>query len=304
MSAVNRRERSISATARDVVCDLQICRRVLHERQDPARHEARGADRVASTRHLGHRHQGTPGLDLDAAAVPRRDDVVGADLTARVDDDLHAISAHPFTVLRTADSDEKPVARAMASIVIEVDVSSCWARSSRRCSMNRDGGTPTCSVNRWLSREGDRFAAAAMVRTSSGLSRFRATKSIAACTRPSSWSAPGAAASSQSRARSSAFMASRTAWGVPARAAATASMQRAVDTTAQLCVGCRNVPNAGPELDPAPPARPAPYGGRSVPRGCPSSCPLGHSRSREECPVPTRPCRRPPTGAPRRLLRG
>lgn len=80
--------------------DVRIGSRVLHQGEDPARHEAGRANRSAAARNLRHRDKAATGFDLDPAAVPGRDDVVGADLFARINDDLHAVASHMFTLLR------------------------------------------------------------------------------------------------------------------------------------------------------------------------------------------------------------
>ena len=50
--------------------------------------------------HLGDLDDAPPGVDLDPAPVPGRHDLVGADLAAGVDDDLHPVTAHILTVAR------------------------------------------------------------------------------------------------------------------------------------------------------------------------------------------------------------
>jgi hypothetical protein len=80
--------------------DVRSGCRVFHQGEDPARHETGRANRSAAARHLRHRDEAAPGFDLDPAAVPGRDDVVGADLSARINDDLHTVTPHKFTVLR------------------------------------------------------------------------------------------------------------------------------------------------------------------------------------------------------------
>src|SRR4029078_5919978 len=83
-------------------------RRVLDQRQDPARHEPRAADGGAAAGDLDDLDDAAAGVDLDAAAVAGGHDVVGADLTARIDDDLHPVAAHGSTVRRWAPTVGRP----------------------------------------------------------------------------------------------------------------------------------------------------------------------------------------------------
>lgn len=80
--------------------DVRIGCRVFHQGEDPAGHETGRANRSAAARHFRHRDKAATGFDLDPAAVPGRDDVIGADLPARINDDLHTVAPHKFTVLR------------------------------------------------------------------------------------------------------------------------------------------------------------------------------------------------------------
>lgn len=80
--------------------DVRIGCRVLYQGEDPARHETGRTNRSAAARYLRDRDQATSGFDLDPAAVSGCDDVIGADLSARINDDLHSIAPHKFTVLR------------------------------------------------------------------------------------------------------------------------------------------------------------------------------------------------------------
>ena len=80
--------------------DVRIGGRVFHQGKNSARHETSRANRDAATGHLRNRDKTAPGLDLDPATIPGRDDVVGADLAARINHDLHSIAPHTFTVRR------------------------------------------------------------------------------------------------------------------------------------------------------------------------------------------------------------
>ena len=53
----------------------------------------------------------------------------------------------------------------MPPTVIEVEVNNVWARSIRRSSTKRAGGTPTVSLNRWLKRETESCTASAIIET-------------------------------------------------------------------------------------------------------------------------------------------
>lgn len=95
--------------------DVRIGCRVFHQGEDPAGHETGCANRSAAARHLRHGDKAAPGLDLDPAAIPGRDDVIGADLPARINDDLHTVAPHMFTVLRTTWPERRRAARRTAA---------------------------------------------------------------------------------------------------------------------------------------------------------------------------------------------
>ena len=80
--------------------DVRVGCRVLDQGEDPARHETGRTNGSAAARHLRHRDQATSGFDLDPAAISGCDDVIGADLSARINNDLHSIAPHTPTVPR------------------------------------------------------------------------------------------------------------------------------------------------------------------------------------------------------------
>lgn len=88
----------------DLAGDVLVRGWVLHEGQDPGRHESCGADGRSAAGDLGDRDDPAPGLDLDTTPVPGGDDLIGADFVARIDDDLHSVTTHTVNVLRRADS--------------------------------------------------------------------------------------------------------------------------------------------------------------------------------------------------------
>jgi hypothetical protein len=75
---------------------------VLHQRQHPAGHEAGRADGRAASRHLGDLDNAPSGGDFDPPTDSGRDDVVGAGLATRVDDDLDPVTFHSSMVVHTA----------------------------------------------------------------------------------------------------------------------------------------------------------------------------------------------------------
>src|SRR5277367_35841 len=66
--------------------------RILDERDNPARHEARGPDRRAGAGDLGDLDQTAPRGNLDTAPRARRADLIRSRTVADIDDDLDAIT--------------------------------------------------------------------------------------------------------------------------------------------------------------------------------------------------------------------
>jgi len=67
---------------------------VFDEREYSVGHEPSGADRGAAAIHLAHLNDASTRVDLHPTAVASRDHVIGADLVARVNDDLNSVTAH------------------------------------------------------------------------------------------------------------------------------------------------------------------------------------------------------------------
>jgi hypothetical protein len=86
----------------DLARNVLVGSRVLDQREDATRHEPGRPYGSPAPGHLRDRHDAATGLDLDPAAVPGRDDLIGADLPTRIYDDLHAITAHALTLPRVA----------------------------------------------------------------------------------------------------------------------------------------------------------------------------------------------------------
>jgi hypothetical protein len=79
---------------------------VLDQREDAAGHEPSRANRRPAPRDLSYLDDASTRVDLDPTAVTRGDDLVRADLSARIDDDLHPVTPHVITVFpesRNAD---------------------------------------------------------------------------------------------------------------------------------------------------------------------------------------------------------
>ena len=72
--------------------------RVLHQGDQPAGHEAPGADRLAGACHLTDLDHPARGDDLDTAPRPGRHDLEGLNPLARVDQGLDAITFHVANV--------------------------------------------------------------------------------------------------------------------------------------------------------------------------------------------------------------
>jgi hypothetical protein len=67
---------------------------VLNESKDSTRHELCAANGRATPCHFRDRDHSSSGRDLDAPAGTRRLNVVGAYVTAGVDNDLYAVTLH------------------------------------------------------------------------------------------------------------------------------------------------------------------------------------------------------------------
>ena len=80
---------------------------MLDQGQDAVRHEAGGAHGGTATGHLGDLDDPSTGVDLDSPSGACCHDLVRADLTARIDDDLHPVAAHMFTVASVTGLDPR-----------------------------------------------------------------------------------------------------------------------------------------------------------------------------------------------------
>jgi hypothetical protein len=77
---------------------------VLNESEDSTRHELRAANRRTAAGYLCDRDHPSPGRDLDAPAGTRRLNVVGAYVTAGVDDNFYAVTLHKVKNAYTVES--------------------------------------------------------------------------------------------------------------------------------------------------------------------------------------------------------
>ena len=87
-----------------LLTQLAAKRRVLDQGENAVGHEAGCPHGGAAARHLDYFDDASARVDLDPSPVSGRDDVVGADLTARIDDDLDSIPAHALTVTPRTDT--------------------------------------------------------------------------------------------------------------------------------------------------------------------------------------------------------
>ena len=77
---------------------------VLNESKDSTRHELRAANRRTAAGYLRDRDHPSSGRDLDAPAGTRRLNVVGAYVTAGVDNDLYAVTLHDRSNVPAAEN--------------------------------------------------------------------------------------------------------------------------------------------------------------------------------------------------------
>ena len=71
---------------------------MLHERDNPARHEPAGSHGRAATGHLGDLNHAACGRHLETAAILRSGNLEGLHALAGVDDDFDAIALHTRTI--------------------------------------------------------------------------------------------------------------------------------------------------------------------------------------------------------------
>jgi len=84
----------------DFLANVRVGCGVLNESKNPIGHEASGAHGSTAARHLGDLNDAASCVDLDPPPVPARDHFIRANLAARIDDDLHPVTAHQSTLPR------------------------------------------------------------------------------------------------------------------------------------------------------------------------------------------------------------